>query len=62
VLVATFLVVRFIGENLISFIFEPFFTRWYHPFILKITAGIPLDLSEKFYLAAAPIHSSPLAS
>ena len=32
----SFWVVRLIGENLISFVFEPFFENWYKPLIIKL--------------------------
>jgi len=38
ILYLTFLVIRFIGEGLINYVFDPFFTKAYLPLIMKLSA------------------------
>jgi ferrous iron transport protein B len=43
VLALAFVLVRFLGEGLMSAICGPLFSRFYHPFIIHLTQQIPLE-------------------
>jgi ferrous iron transport protein B len=59
VLLSTLLIVRYMGEGLIKFVFEPFYSQLYNPFIQGIISHIPSDLIQGLLLG----HSSdPLES
>ncbi|MGQ9512715.1 FeoB small GTPase domain-containing protein [Thermodesulfitimonas sp.] len=40
VLFCAFKIIRFIGEGLINFLFEPLFENWYRPFLQKLSAAL----------------------
>lgn len=42
VLISTLLIVRFLGEGLINWVFEPFYSHLYNPFVQHIVKLIPL--------------------
>lgn len=59
VLLATLLIVRFMGEGLINYVFDPFYSELYSPFIHDIINKIPFDWVEGLLLG----HSTdPLQS
>jgi ferrous iron transport protein B len=59
VLLATLLIVRYMGEGLIRYLFEPFYTRIYDLFIQSFVGKIPYDLVKGLLVG----HSSdPLQS
>jgi ferrous iron transport protein B len=44
VLAAVFMLVRLMGEGLVNGVCGPLFTRFYNPFIIALSAGIPSDI------------------
>ncbi|MDI6739468.1 MAG: fused ferrous iron transport protein A/B [Candidatus Edwardsbacteria bacterium] len=54
VLGGSFAVVRFIGEGLITWLFDPFFTHVYGPFIRSIAGAIPVEWMRRLLVGASP--------
>jgi ferrous iron transport protein B len=59
VLAATFMLVRLMGEFLVSSVCEPLFSHFYHPFILELCSRIPFALARELLAGHA---ADPLAS
>jgi ferrous iron transport protein B len=59
VLLSTLLIVRFMGEGLIDYIFEPFYSKLYNPFIQDIVNKIPYDIVRGLLIghSADPLQS-----
>lgn len=54
VLFLTLLIVRFLGEGLIHYVFEPFYTRLYNPFIQQMVRMIPLPFFRNLLAGNTP--------
>ncbi|HEX2953277.1 MAG TPA: FeoB small GTPase domain-containing protein, partial [Bacillota bacterium] len=59
VLIATLFIVGYMGEGLIRFIFEPFYTKIYNPLIREIVNKVPYDMVKGLLLgySADPLQS-----
>lgn len=59
VLVAVLSIVRFFGEGLTNEVLDPLFTKFYDPFMLKLSNGIPSELVKRllFGTTADPLKS-----
>ncbi len=59
VLLSTLFIVRYMGEGLIRYLFEPFYFRLYDPFVQSIVSKIPLDLLRGLLVghSADPLQS-----
>jgi ferrous iron transport protein B len=44
VLVTMFMLVRLMGEGLVNGVCDPLFSRFYNPFVIALSAGIPSDI------------------
>jgi ferrous iron transport protein B len=59
VLAATFVFVRSMGEGLINSVMEPLFSRYYHPFLMKVMEHVHLEFLRDMLLG---LSSDPLQS
>lgn len=59
VLVVTLVIVRFMGEGLINYVFEPFYTRIYDPFIRRAVGAIPVPVIRELLIGTTkdPLQS-----
>lgn len=59
VLLSTLLIVRYLGEGLINYVFEPFYDKLYSPFIHDVINKIPSDLIHGLFIghSADPLES-----
>jgi ferrous iron transport protein B len=59
VLIATFTIVRFLGEAVARWLCEPLFSRFYRPLIVSLSSNIPLEFIRDLLIGA---HPDPLQS
>lgn len=59
VLLATLIIVRYMGEGIINLLFEPFYTKIYDPFVRSIVSNIPYDIIRGLLVghSADPLES-----
>jgi len=54
VLFSTLFIVRFMGEGLINYVFDPLYSKLYSPFILDLVNKIPFDIIQGILIGQSP--------